>query len=55
MKKTYVAPKAEAVSLHSESPIMTASITMGIHDEEGIGGSEAYAPKNGWSSNNWAE
>ncbi len=34
---------------------MTASITMGIHDEDGIGGSEAYAPKNGWSSDNWAE
>ena len=54
MKKTYIAPTAEAVSLHAEAPIMAGSITI----EKGDGtatGSEALSHKGGWSSENWAE
>ncbi len=55
MKKTYLTPQAEVVSLYSETPIMAGSIDLGIHEEEGIGASDAYAPKGGWSADNWAE
>ena len=54
MKKTYLTPQAEVVSLYSETPIMAGSIT--IEKGEGTAtGSEALSHKGGWSSENWAE
>ena len=54
MKKTYIAPTAEAVSLHAEAPIMAGSITIEKGEGTATGG-EALSPQGGWSADNWAE
>lgn len=56
MKKTYQTPACEIISLHVETPILTASggQSAGLYDDdENIGGSGAYAPKNIWNSGSW--
>lgn len=54
MKKTYSAPKANAMSLHIENEILSGSdLLKNIHDK--YTESEQLSEEKGWSSNQWAD
>lgn len=53
MKKTYSAPKANAMSLHIENEILSGSDLLNIHDK--YTESVQLSEEKGWSSNQWAD
>lgn len=52
MKKTYSAPKANAMSLHIENEILLGS-DVKAHDQYTI--ADQLSEEKGWSSNQWAD
>lgn len=53
MKKTYSAPKANAISLHIENEILSGSDLLNIHDQ--YTEADQLSEEKGWSSNQWAD
>lgn len=53
MKKTYSAPKANAMSLHIENEILSGSDLLNIHDK--YTSADQLSEEKGWSSNQWAD
>ncbi len=53
MKKTYSAPKANAIGLHIENEILSGSDLLNIHDK--YTEADQLSEEKGWSSNQWAD
>lgn len=53
MKKTYSAPKANAIGLHIENEILSGSDLLNIHDK--YTSADQLSEEKGWSSNQWAD
>ena len=53
MKKTYSAPKANAIGLHIENEILSGSDVVKVHDK--YTESVQLSEEKGWSSNQWAD
>ena len=52
MKKTYSAPKANAISLHTEDSILAGS---GPKAFDQVSNNEQLSNEKGWSCNNWSD
>ena len=53
MKKTYSAPKANAIGLHIENEILSGSDVVKAHNK--YTESVQLSEEKGWSSNQWAD
>lgn len=54
MKKTYIVPASEVISLNTETPILSNSPIKEIHDDEAISSKdEMLSNKNVWNYPNW--
>lgn len=53
MKKTYFAPKANAISLQTEDSILAGSGTPKAFDE--VSNNEQLSNEKGWSSSDWSD
>ncbi len=53
MKKKYMTPESEAISLHMESAILADSRNIGIGDGSIEDKTEIRSSRHGWSSADW--
>lgn len=54
MKKTYIKPQAQAVSLFTEEALLSVSNPSSIEVSADAETNDVFSNEKGWSSNNWS-
>lgn len=54
MKKTYIKPQAQAVSLFTEEALLSVSNQKSYEVNTGKESDEVFSSEKGWSSDNWS-
>lgn len=54
MKKTYIKPQAQAVSLFTEEALLSVSNPKSYEVYTGKESDEVFSSEKGWSSDNWS-
>ncbi len=54
MKKTYIKPQAQAVSLFTEEALLSVSNPKSYEVNTGKESDEVFSSEKGWSSDNWS-
>lgn len=52
MKKTYIKPQAQAVSLFTEEALLSVSQSLEVNKDAVT--NDVFSNEKGWSSNNWS-
>lgn len=55
MKKTYIAPQMEVITLHAESMLAASDASLGVQQDSSINDEANYLStgKTGWDSESW--
>ena len=54
MKKTYIKPQAQAVSLFTEEALLSVSTPQNFEVNKNAVTDDVYSNEKGWSSNDWS-
>ncbi len=54
MKKTYIKPQAQAVSLFTEEALLSVSTPQNFEVNKNAVTDDVFSNEKGWSSNNWS-